>query len=48
LDRVFAEIEEFRKTMPHIPLEELLSARHEGCGAGAWAHSSCAWILARY
>ena len=27
---VIAEIEEFRKTMPHIPLEEILSARHEG------------------
>jgi len=30
LDRVIAEIEEFRKTMPSIPLEEILSARHEG------------------
>jgi prevent-host-death family protein len=30
LDRVMAEIEEFRQTMPRIPLEELLSARHEG------------------
>jgi prevent-host-death family protein len=30
LDRVLSEIEEFRKTMPSIPLEELLSARHEG------------------
>jgi prevent-host-death family protein len=30
LDRVIADIEEFRKTMPRIPLEELLSARHEG------------------
>jgi prevent-host-death family protein len=30
LDRVMAEIEEFRQTMPHIPLEELLAARHEG------------------
>jgi prevent-host-death family protein len=29
-DRVIAEIEEFRKTMPRIPLEELLAARHEG------------------
>jgi prevent-host-death family protein len=29
-DRVIAEIEEFRKTMPRVPLEELLSARHEG------------------
>jgi len=29
-DRVIAEIEEFRGTMPRIPLEELLSARHEG------------------
>jgi prevent-host-death family protein len=30
IDRVIAEIEEFRKTTPSIPLEELLSARHEG------------------
>jgi len=30
LERVIAEIEEFRKTMPRIPLEEILSARHEG------------------
>ncbi len=30
LDRVMAEIEEFRQTMPRIPLEELLSARQEG------------------
>jgi prevent-host-death family protein len=30
LGRVLSEIEEFRKTMPSIPLEELLSARHEG------------------
>jgi prevent-host-death family protein len=29
-DHVIAEIEEFRKTMPRIRLEELLSARHEG------------------
>jgi prevent-host-death family protein len=29
-DRVITEIEEFRKTMPRIRLEELLSARHEG------------------
>ena len=29
-DRVIAEIEEFRRTMPRIPLEELLAARHEG------------------
>jgi prevent-host-death family protein len=29
-DRVIAEIEEFRQTMPRISLEELLSARHEG------------------
>jgi antitoxin (DNA-binding transcriptional repressor) of toxin-antitoxin stability system len=27
---VITEIEEFRKTMPRIPLEEILSARHEG------------------
>jgi prevent-host-death family protein len=30
VERVLAEIEEFRKTMPSIPLEEILSARHEG------------------
>jgi prevent-host-death family protein len=30
IDRVAAEIEEFRKTMPRIPLEEILSERHEG------------------
>jgi prevent-host-death family protein len=30
LDRVITEIDEFRKTMPRIALEELLSARHEG------------------
>jgi prevent-host-death family protein len=30
INRVIAEIEEFRWTMPSIPLEELLSARHEG------------------
>lgn len=30
LNRVIAEIEEFRKTMPRIPIEELLKARHEG------------------
>lgn len=28
--KVFAEIEEFRKTMPALSLEEILSARHEG------------------
>jgi prevent-host-death family protein len=28
--RVFAEIAEFRKTMPRISLGEILSARHEG------------------
>jgi len=28
--RVFAEIEEFRKTMPVLTLDEILSARHEG------------------
>jgi hypothetical protein len=27
---VFAEIEELRKTMPRISVEELLEARHEG------------------
>jgi prevent-host-death family protein len=30
VDRVLAEIEKFRKTMPHIPLEEIISGRHEG------------------
>jgi prevent-host-death family protein len=30
IDRVIAEIDEFRKTMPRIPLEEILSSRHEG------------------
>jgi prevent-host-death family protein len=30
LDRVFAEIEELRKTMPRISVEEILDARHEG------------------
>jgi prevent-host-death family protein len=30
LDRVMAEIVEFRRTMPRISLEDLLSARHEG------------------
>jgi prevent-host-death family protein len=28
--RAMAEIEEFRKTMPNIALEDILSARHEG------------------
>ena len=28
--RAMAEIEEFRKTMPKIALEDILSARHEG------------------
>ncbi len=28
--RAMAEIEEFRKTMPRIALEDILSARHEG------------------
>jgi prevent-host-death family protein len=30
IDRTLAEIEEFRKTMPRLSLEEILSARHEG------------------
>jgi len=30
IDRVIAEIAEFRTTMPRIPLDEILSARHEG------------------
>ena len=28
--RAMADIEEFRKTMPRIALEDILSARHEG------------------
>lgn len=30
LKRLFAEIKEFRKTLPRISVEEILSARHEG------------------
>lgn len=30
LERALAEIEEFRKTMPRLSLEDLLSERHEG------------------
>ena len=30
VDRALAEIEKFRKTMPRIPLEEIISGRHEG------------------
>jgi prevent-host-death family protein len=30
VNRVMAEIDEFRKTMPRIPLEEILSSRHKG------------------
>lgn len=30
VERVFAEIEAFRKTMPALTLEEILSSRHEG------------------
>lgn len=30
VERVFAEIDEFRKTMPSLTLEEILSARHDG------------------
>jgi prevent-host-death family protein len=30
VDRAIADIEKFRKTMPRIQLEEILSARHEG------------------
>ena len=30
VDRALAEIDKFRKTMPRIPLEEILSGRHEG------------------
>jgi prevent-host-death family protein len=30
IESTLAAIEEFRKTMPRIPLEEILVARHEG------------------
>ena len=30
VERVLAEIDEFRKTMPRIPLQDILSSRHEG------------------
>jgi hypothetical protein len=30
IDRVIADIDEFRKTMPRLGLEEILPARHEG------------------
>jgi antitoxin (DNA-binding transcriptional repressor) of toxin-antitoxin stability system len=30
VERAFAEFREFRKSMPKIPLDEFLSARHEG------------------
>jgi prevent-host-death family protein len=30
VNQVLAQIELFRKTMPSIPLEDILSARHEG------------------
>jgi prevent-host-death family protein len=30
IDRALAEIDEFRKTMPRMSLEDILSARHEG------------------
>ena len=30
IDRAIADIDAFRKTMPRIPLEEILSARHKG------------------
>jgi prevent-host-death family protein len=30
IDRALADIEQFRRTMPSIPLEDILSARHEG------------------
>jgi prevent-host-death family protein len=30
VERALADIEKFRKTMPRIPLEEILSGRHEG------------------
>ena len=35
---VLAEIDEFRKRMPRIPLKELLSARHEGQNINAFCH----------
>lgn len=31
-ERVMREIEKFRKSMPRLSLDELLSARHEGHG----------------
>jgi prevent-host-death family protein len=30
INRALAEIDEFRKTMPRMSLEDILSARHEG------------------
>jgi len=30
ISRVMAEIDEFRKTMPRLSLEDILQARHEG------------------
>lgn len=30
LERALAEIEQFRRTMPKMSLDELLAARHEG------------------
>jgi prevent-host-death family protein len=30
VDRALADIEKFRATMPRIPLEDILSGRHEG------------------
>lgn len=30
VERVFAAIDEFRKTMPSLTLEEIQSARHDG------------------
>lgn len=30
IDKAMAELQEFRKTMPRLTLEEILSARHEG------------------
>jgi len=30
IDQTLVEIEQFRETMPSIPLEEVLSARHQG------------------
>jgi prevent-host-death family protein len=30
VERTFDRIDDFRKSMPNLPLEDILSARHEG------------------